>query len=176
MALNLEQKKAIVAEVAEVAVNAVSAVAAEYRGLSVTQTNQLRFKARDMKVHIRVVRNTLAKRALANTAFECMQDALTGPLVLAFSKEDPSAAARLFKDFAKANEKFNIIALSIGGKLLHAKDLDAVASLPTKNEAIAQLMAVLKAPISQFVRTLAEPHAKLVRVVAAVRDQKQAEN
>lgn len=174
MALRLEDKKAIVAEVAEVAANALSVVAADYRGLPVANMTKLRADARKAGVYMRVVRNTLARRALEGTEFACMQDVLVGPLLLAFSQHEPGSAARLIRDFVKTNEKFEVKALAIGGKLLDAKQLEAVATLPTKDEAIATLMSVLNAPITKFVRTLAEPHAKLVRTIAAVRDKKQA--
>lgn len=175
MTLRLEDKKAIVAEVAAVAQTALSAVAAEYRGLTVERMTQLRVDARKDRVYLRVVRNTLARRALEGTSFACMSEALVGPLVLAFSQEDPGAAARLMKNFMKENEKLVVKALSVDGQLLAAKDLDKLASLPTRSEAIATLMSVMKAPITQFVRTMAEPHAQLVRAIAAVRDQKQAQ-
>lgn len=174
MALKLEQKKAIVAEVAEVASSALSAVAAEYRGLSVSQMTKLRSEARSNGIYLRVIRNTLAKKAVEGTSFDCLKPALKGPLVLAFSQSDPGAAARLVRDFSKENELLVVKALSVSGQLLAAKDLEKLASLPTRNEAIAMLMSVMQAPITKFVRTLAEPHAKFVRTVAAVRDQKQA--
>jgi large subunit ribosomal protein L10 len=174
VALRLEEKKALVAEVSEVAAKALSAVAAEYRGLTVEQMNALRVEARKSGVYLRVVKNTLARRAIAGTEFECLSDALTGPLVLAFSVEDPGAAARVVKDFAKSNDKLVVRMLAVGGEMLPAKELDRLASLPTRDEALAMLMGTMKAPISKFVRTLAEPHAKLVRTFAAVRDQKQA--
>jgi len=174
MALRLEDKKALVAEVNSVAVDALSAVAAEYRGLTVEQMTDLRQKARAGGVYLKVVKNTLAKRAIEGTDFACMQEDLVGPLVLAFSQEDPGAAARLVKDFAKDNDKLVVKIVSIGGELLPANDIGKLADLPTLEQALAMLMGVMKAPIGKFVRTLAEPHAKLVRTVAAVRDQKQA--
>ncbi len=173
MALNLEQKKTIVAEVAEIAASAYSAVAAEYNGLSSNQMNALRAKAREQGVYLRIVKNTLARRAVEGTSFECMQEGLVGPLVLAFSLEDPGAAARVLQDFVKGNEKLQVKVVSIGGKLLGPGDLDRLAKMPTKDQAIALLMGVMKAPVEKFVRTLAEPHAKLVRTVAAVRDAKE---
>ncbi len=176
MVLKLEDKKAIVSEVAEVARQALSLVAAEYSGLTVGQLTGLRKSAREAGVYMRVVRNTLARRALEGTSFACMQSELTGPLVLAFSKEDPGAAARLIKEFIKSNEKFKVKALAIDGQLLPAEGLNKLASLPTRDEAIAQLMSVMKAPITKFVRTLAEPHAKLVRTIAAIRDLKQSQS
>ena len=174
MPLNLEDKKALVTEVNAVAAKAQSVVAAEYRGITVSQMTELRAKARGQGVYMRVVKNTLARKALAGTTFESVGPKLKGPLVLAFSKDDPGAAARVVKDFAKANEKFVPTLVSLGGQLLSAKDLDKVASLPTKEQAIAQLMGLLKAPIQKLVGTLAAPQAKLVRTIAAVRDQKQA--
>jgi large subunit ribosomal protein L10 len=171
--LRLEDKKAIVAEVAKIAKQATAVVAAEYNGLTVKQLTALRKSAREAGVYMRVVRNTLANRAFEGTSFACMQPALIGPLVLAFSQEEPSAAARLIRDFAKTNEKLLVKAVSIDGKLLPASGLAALASLPTRPEAISQLMSVMIGPITKLVRTLAEPHGKLVRTLAAVRDQKQ---
>ena len=174
MALRLDDKKAMVAEVAAVAAKAQSVVAAEYRGLTVTQMTDLRAKARKSGVYLRVVKNTLARKAIAGTPFECVGKSLKGPLILAFSKDDPGAAARLVKAFAKDHDKLKPTVLSLGGSALTAKDLDKVASLPTKQQALSQLVGLLQAPISKFVRTLAEPHAKLVRTIAAVKDQKAA--
>lgn len=174
MALTLAEKKVVVEEVADAASTAISAVVADYRGLTVTEMTELRAEARKSNVYLRVVRNSLTKRALTETQFSCLNDVLVGPLFLALSHDAPSAAARLLKDFSKSHEKLEVKALSIGGKLLAADQLDTVASLPTKDEAIAQLMSVMKAPVEKFVRTLAEPHAKLVRTVAAIRDAKQA--
>ena len=174
MALNLEDKKTLVTEVSAVASRALSAVAAEYRGLSVSQLTELRAKARAAGVYVRVVKNTLARRAVAGTSFECMGPVLKGPLVLGFSKDDPGAAARVFKAFAKDNEKLIPTAVSLSGQLLTAKDLDRVASLPTREQALAMLMGVMKAPIQKLVGTLAAAPSKLVRTLAAVRDQKQA--
>lgn len=174
MALNLEQKKTIVKEVAEVAGSAYSAVAAEYNGLSSEDMTELRAKAREQGVYLRVVRNTLARRALEGTDFECMNNSLVGPLVLAFSQEDPGSAARVIKDFAKENEKLAVKLVSISGQLLAASELDRLASMPTKDQAISMLMALMKAPVEKFARTLNEVPGKLVRTVAAVRDQKQS--
>jgi large subunit ribosomal protein L10 len=174
MPLNLEDKKALVTEVNAVAAQAQSVVAAEYRGITVAQMTELRAKARGQGVYMRVVKNTLARKALAGTTFESVGSQLRGPLVLAFSKDDPGAAARVVKDFAKANEKLVPTLVSIGGQVLSGKELEKVASLPTREQALAQLMGLIKAPIEKLVRTLAEPQAKLVRTIAAVRDQKQA--
>lgn len=174
MALRLEDKKALVAEVSSVAASAMSAVAAEYRGLTVEEMTDLRSKARDGGVFLKVVKNTLAKRAIEGTDFACMTDGLVGPMILAFSTEDPGAAARLVKDFAKDHEKLVVKLVSIGGELLPANDIGRLADLPTYEQALAILVGVIQAPITKFVRTLAEPHTKLVRTVAAIRDQKQA--
>jgi len=174
MPLNLEDKKNIVAEVNAVAADALSAVAAEYHGLSVDQMTALRVEARKTGVYLRVVKNSLARRALEGTEFECMKDGLVGPLVLAFSQEDPGSAARLIKDFAKENDALVPKLVSVGGELLAAGDLDRLASLPTRDQAISMLMAVMKAPVEKLARTLKEVPSKFVRTVAAVRDQKQA--
>jgi large subunit ribosomal protein L10 len=174
MALNLEDKKALVAEVSAVASKALSVVAAEYRGLTVSQMTDLRLKARSAGVYVRVVKNTLARKAIAGTSFECLGPVLKGPLVLAFSKDDPGAAARVVKAFAKDNDKLIARALSLGGQLLAGSELDKVASLPSREQALSQLMGVMKAPIQKLVATLAATPSKLVRTLAAVRDQKQA--
>ena len=172
--LNLEQKKAIVADVSEVAQQAHSVVAAEYSGLSVADMTALRRAAREGGVYLRVVRNTLARRALEGTKFECMNEGLVGPLVLAFSTEDPGAAARVIGDFSRTNEKLVVKLVSVSGKLLAPAAIERLAKLPSRDQALAMLLGVMKAPISQLARTLAAPHAKLVRTIAAVRDQKQA--
>ncbi|THB69183.1 MAG: 50S ribosomal protein L10 [Gammaproteobacteria bacterium] len=173
MALNLEQKKVVVSEVAEVASSAHSVVAAEYIGLTVIEMDELRSEARKQGVYLRVVKNSLAKRAVEGTEFECMQDGLVGPMILAFSQEDPGAAGRLIKDFSKDHDKLVAKVIAVGGQALPGSELDRLAKLPTKDQAIAMLMSVMKAPVEKFVRTLSEPHAKLVRTIAAVRDQKQ---
>ena len=174
MPLNLEDKKALVKEVAEIAATSQSVVAAEYRGITVSQMTELRAKARAQGVYMRVVKNTLARKAMAGTSFEAVGAHLKGPLVLAFSKDDPGAAARVVKDFAKLNEKLVATLVSLGGDVLPGKDLEKVASLPTREQALSMLLGTLKAPIEKFVRTVAAPHTKLVRTVAAVRDAKQA--
>ncbi|MFO1400720.1 MAG: 50S ribosomal protein L10 [Steroidobacteraceae bacterium] len=174
MPLNLEDKKALVTEVSAVAAKAVSVVAAEYRGLTVTQMTDLRAKARAQGVYMRVVKNTLARKAVAGTSFECIGPALKGPLVLAFSKEDPGAAARVIKAFAKDNDKLVATLVSLGGQLLPGKDIDKVASLPTREQALAMLMGVMRAPIQKLVGTLNAAPSKLVRTLAAVRDQRQS--
>ena len=174
MALNIEQKKAVVAQVADAANTALAAVAAEYRGLTVEEMTELRAKARECGVFLRVAKNTLIRRAVEGTEFECIRDSLTGPLLLAFSMDDPGAAARLVKDYSKSHDHLVAKLVAVGGQAYDASELDRLASLPTYDQAIAILMGVMKAPIEKFVRTLAEPHTKMVRTVAAVRDAKQA--
>jgi len=171
--IGLKEKQAIVAEVNDTASKALSAVIADYRGVSVDNMTSLRKKARDVGVQVRVIRNTLAKRAFEGTDFECMKEALLGPNIVAFSLEDPGAGARVFTDFAKENEDFEIKALSVGGKLLPANQIDALAKLPTRDQALAMLMGVMQAPIAKLVRTFNDVPAKVTRGVAAVRDQKQ---
>ena len=174
MALSIEQKKAVVAEVSEVAKSALAAVAAEYRGLTVDEMTEFRVKAREGGVFVKVAKNTLVRRAVEGTEYECMQDALTGPILLAFSMDDPGAAARLVKDYSKDHNKLIAKLVAVGGTLYDASELDRLSKLPTYDQAIAILMGVMKAPVEKFVRTLAEPHTKLVRTLAAVRDAKQA--
>ncbi len=174
MALTFDQKQVVVAEVAEVAAAAYSAVAAEYRGITVEKLTTLRVKARQQGVYLRVVKNTLARIAVRGTEFECMSEGMVGPLVLAFSMEDPGAAARLMRDAAKENDKLNIKLVALGGQLVAASEIDRVANLPTRDQAISMLMSVMQAPVAKFVRTLNEVPGKLVRTVAAIRDQKEA--
>lgn len=173
MTLNLAAKKAVVDEVATVASKAISAVIADYRGLTVNQMTQLRAQARKAGVYVKVVRNTLTRRAFENTQFSCLDELLVGPLFIALSLEAPGDAAKLLKGFAKSFDALQVKALSVSGKVYDAKQLDAIASLPTRDEAIAKLMYVMKAPIEKFVRTLAQPHTKLVRTVAAIQAKKQ---
>ena len=174
MAIRLEDKQQIVSEVSEAAKSALSAVIADYRGVTVTALTALRKAARNNGVYLRVVRNTLLKRAVAGTEFECLSPALKGPTILAFSQTDPGAAARVLKEFAKGNNKFNVKALAIGGKLLPAEQIDVLANLPTYDQAIAILLGLMLAPVTKLARTLKEVPTKVTRGVAAVRDQKQA--
>ncbi len=167
MALRLEDKKVFVKEVNAVAGDSVTAVAAEYRGLSVAEMTELRREARNAGVYMRVVKNTLARRAVEGTDFECMQDTLKGPILLAFAKDDPGAAARVIKDFAKRHDALRAVSLSTGGQLLPATDLKRMAELPTLDQARAMLLSVMMAPMSKLVRTLAEPPAMLVRTLSA---------
>lgn len=174
VALTLEDKKKIVSEVAAVASDAHSVVAAEYHGLTVGEMTELRVKARESGVYLRVVKNNLAKLALADTEFSCMSEGFVGPLVLAFSQEDPGSAARVLKDFAKEHNKLEVKMLSVGGELLAASEIDRLAKLPTRDQALAILAGTLRAPVEKLARTLNEVPGKLVRTVAAVRDSKAA--
>lgn len=175
MPLNLESKREIVASVNAVATEALSAVVADYRGLTVAEMTDLRQKARDTGVYLKVVRNTLAKRAVEGTEYECLTETLVGPTILAFSQEDPGAAARLIKDFGKEHEALEVKALSVGGKLYGAQDIDILAKLPTRDEAISLLMATMQAPVAKFVRTANAVPTKFVRTLAALKDKKQEE-
>ena len=161
MALNLDGKKAVVAEVQEAAKSALSAVVVDARGVSVTAITELRKEARDNGVWMKVVRNTLAKLAVKDTDFECLSDAFTGPTLIAFSNEHPGAGARIFKDFAKKNEKFELKIASFEGNVVA---VDVLASLPTYDEAIARLMSVMKEASA----------GKLVKTLAAVKEAKEA--
>lgn len=175
MALTYAEKQTVVAEVAEVASNAMSAVAAEYRGMSVTDITELRVKARETGVYVRVVKNSLARLAVKGTEFECLDSHLSGPLMLAFSQEDPGSAARLFRDFAKENDALKITVGAVGGDTIEAADIGKLANLPTRDEAISMLMSVMQAPVTKFVRTLNEVPTKFVRTVEAVRASKAAD-
>lgn len=174
MAIGLEDKKAIVAEVNETATSALSLVIADARGVPVDGMTALRKEARENQVTLRVVRNTLAKRALEGTEYECVNDTLAGPSLFGFSMEDPGAAARLFKDFAKENEEFEVKALAVSGQMLGAEQLDVLAKLPTRDQALSMLMSVMQAPATKLVQTMNAVPSKLVRTLAAVRDQKEA--
>jgi large subunit ribosomal protein L10 len=174
MSLRLDQKQAVVAEVAEVAGKALSVIGADYRGLTVDAMTDLRAKAREDGVHLRVVKNTLARRAFEGTDYECLSDSLVGPLALAFSMEDPSAGARLLKAFIKDHEKLEVKVIGIGGQTLAANELDRLASMPTREQALSILLATIQAPIAKLARTLNEVPGKLVRTVEAVRQQKEA--
>lgn len=173
MAIGLDEKKAIVAEVNETAASALSLVVADARGVASNDMTALRATARENQVYLRVVRNTLAKRAFEGTDYECVNDTLAGPSLFGFSLEDPGAAARLFKDFAKENDKFEVKALSISGTLMGADQLDVLAKLPTRDQALSMVMSVMKAPATKLVQTMNEVPGKLVRTLAAVRDQKE---
>ncbi|MED6332617.1 MAG: 50S ribosomal protein L10 [Pseudomonadota bacterium] len=173
MAINIEDKKQIVSEVNKAASSALSAVLADYRGVDVADMTVLRKNARENKVYLRVVRNTLLKRAIAETELECIQEVLSGPTILALSNEDPGAPARVMKDFAEENDEFEIKALSVGGKLLEASQIDVLAKLPTLDQARSVLMSVMLAPVTKLALLMNEVPSKVTRAAAAVRDQKQ---
>lgn len=172
MPLNLQQKQAVVAEVADVAATAHSVIAAEYQGLSVGEMTELRVAAREANVYLKVVKNTLAKRAFEGTDYSCMGDSLTGQLVFAFSLEEPGSAARVINDFSGKNDKLVVRLVAFGGALLDPSEIKRLASLPTYDQALSLLMAVMKAPVEKLTRTINEVPGKLVRTVAAVRDSK----
>jgi len=174
MPLNLQQKQAVVTEVAEVASTAHSVIAAEYQGLTVADMTELRASARESNVFLKVVKNTLAKRAFDGTDYDCMGDSLSGQLVFAFSLEEPGSAARVIKDFAGKNDKLVVRLVAFNGELLDPLEIKRLASLPTRDQAISLLMAVMKAPVEKLTRTINEVPGKLVRTVAAIRDSKQA--
>lgn len=173
MALNLAGKQVIVADVNETASNAISLVVADARGVNVTDLTELREQARANNVNLRVVKNSLARRAFVGTEFECVQDALVGPSLFGFSMEDPGAAARLFKAFAKENENFEVKVLSISGQMLSKEQLDVLATLPTLEQALGQLVSVMIAPVTKLVRTFNEVPSQVTRAVAAVGQQKE---
>ncbi len=173
MALNLEAKKVIVKQVNSLASDAVSVGVAEYRGLTVEQMTNLRAAAIQANVSLRVVKNTLAKRALTETTCECVMPVVSGPVILGFSQEDPGAVARVFKDFAKENEDLIVRGLGVSGEFVDADQIKRIADLPTKDQAISLMMALMLAPVEKLARTLNEVPTKVTRVVAAVRDQKQ---
>ncbi len=174
MALRLEDKKKFVEEVNAVAGDSITAVAAEYRGLSVAEMTVLRKEARNAGVYLRVVKNTLARRAVEGTEFECMKETLSGPILLAFAKEDPGAAARVIKNFAKEHDALKAVSLSAGGELLPATDLARLADMPTLDQARAMLLGVMIAPMTKLVRTLAEPSGMLARTLSARGSQEEA--
>lgn len=173
MALNLEAKKTIVEQVNAIAKNAIAVGVAQYSGLGVEQMTSLRSIARDNEVVIRVVKNTLARKAIVDTDCECVMDTLTGPVVLGFSNEDPGAVARTFKDFIKDNEDLVVKGLGISGDFVDSSQLKAIAALPTKDQAISLVMALMLAPTEKLVRTLNELPTKITRVVSAVGETKQ---
>lgn len=171
MSLTLDEKKAVVAEVAEKLTGAQAAMLAEYRGLSVAQMTALRRKAYDGKVYLRVVKNTLARRAVEGTSFECLRDQMVGPLAFAVSA-DPVAVAKILSEFAKDNELLKIKAGAMSGKLMSVAQIQALAVLPGREQLLAQLLGTMQAPVQKFVQTLNEVPAKFVRALAAVRDAK----
>ncbi len=173
MSLNLEEKKAVVAEVSEKIATAQSIILAEYRGLEVGELTQLRAQARKSGIYLRVLKNTLVRRAVDGTPFSALSAQMVGPLVFGISA-DPVAAAKVLNDFAKTNDKFVIKAGALPNQVMDANGIKALASLPSREELLAKLLGTMQAPVAQFVRTLNEVPTKFVRGLAAVRDQKQA--
>jgi len=173
MPMRIDDKKIAVEELQKVANEAVSAIAADYHGTSVAELTQLREDARASAVYVKVIRNTLAKRALSETKFSCFEDLLVGPTMLAFSLEDPTSAAKLVNNFTKVNKNFKVKGLSLGDSLLELSKLSAIANMPSRDEALAQLAGLLNAPMNKFVSVLNQVPSKLVRTLQAVSDQKQ---
>jgi large subunit ribosomal protein L10 len=174
VALDLNAKKEIVDELSAKVKSAVSAIAADYRGLTVSEVTELRRLLREKNIYARIVRNTLIRRAIDGTDYACLKDALQGPIILMLASDEPGSVARVVQDFMKDHESLSVRALALQGQLLEATQLKQVASLPSKDEALAQLLSVMKAPITKLARTMAEPYAQCVRVCAQIRDQKQA--
>jgi large subunit ribosomal protein L10 len=172
LGLNLEEKKAVVAEVSAQVAKAQAIVVAEYRGLEVGNMTQLRAKARASGVYLRVLKNTLARRAVKDTPFEKLADQMIGPLVYGISS-DPVATAKVLNEFAKANDKFVIKAGAMPNAVISAKEVAALANMPSREQLLAMLMGTMQAPVAKFVQTLNEVPSRFVRTVAAVRDQKE---
>lgn len=172
MSLNLDDKKAVVAEIGEQLATAQAVVVAEYRGVTVTSMTALRKKARESGVYLRVLKNTLARRAVADTPFAVLAGQLTGPLAYGISA-DPVAVAKVLNDFAKANDKFVIKAGAMANFVMSPKDVTALATMPSRDELLAMLMGTMQAPIAKFVQTLNEVPGKFVRTVAALRDERE---
>ena len=170
-----EDKKKFVKEIKAVADDSITAVVAEYRGLSVVEMTELRKHARNADVYLRVVKNTLARRALEDTKFECMKESLTGPVLLAFAKDDPGAAARVIKNFSKEHIALKAVSLSAGGELLPATDLSRLADLPTLNQARAMLLGVMISPLTKLMQAFFELPTMLVRTFSARGSQERAE-
>jgi large subunit ribosomal protein L10 len=172
LSLNLQQKEAVVAEVAKQLVGAQAVILGENRGMSVADVTQLRAKARASGVYLRVMKNTLVRRAVVDTPFASLAEKMSGPLTYGIGT-DPVAVAKVLNDFAKGNEKFVIRAGAMPGQVMSAKEVAALASLPSREELIAKLLGTMQAPIVKFVRTLNEVPSKFVRTVAALRDSKE---
>jgi len=170
--LNLDDKKTVVAEVSAEVAHAQSIIVAEYRGLGVVDLTVLRANARKAGVYLRVVKNTLARRAIAGTPFEALSAQLAGPLIYGISK-DPVAAAKLLNDFAKGNDKLAIKVGAMPNYVMDVAGVKALATMPSREELLSKLLGTMQAPITQFVRTLNEVPTKFVRGLAAVRDAKE---
>jgi large subunit ribosomal protein L10 len=173
LSLNLEQKQAVVAEVAKEVAGAKAIVMAENRGMAVADMTKLRAKARASGVYFRVVKNTLVRRAVADTPYATLADRMVGPLAYGMGP-DPVAVAKVLSDFAKGHDKFVITGGAMPGQMMSAKEITALATLPSRDELLAKLLGTMQAPIVKFVRTLNEVPSKFVRGLAAVRDAKPA--
>ena len=173
MALKIEDKERIVEEVAAIAADAKSAIAIDYHGIAANRMTDLRKQAREQSVRIRVVKNSLARRALANTPFACMNEHLSGPMMFAFSLDDPAAAARIIHSLAKEIKDVEVKLISLDGELHDISKLKQLAELPTYDQAVSLMMAVMKAPIEKLVKTIKAPVVQAVRVVVAVRELKE---
>ncbi len=172
MGLNREEKAAVIDEVSAQVAQAQSIIVAEYRGLGVGSITALRKQARESGVYLRVLKNTLARRAVAGTPFEGLTDKLVGPLIYGISK-DPVSAAKVLADFAKSNDKLALKAGAMPNAVLDQNGVKALASMPSREELLAQLMGTMQAPVAKFVRTLNEVPGKFVRTVAALRDERE---
>ena len=173
MPLRIEQKKAVVEELHSIASSSVSAAIAEYRGLNVAEITKLRTKARESEIYLKVVKNSLSKKALADTNFECLTQALQGPIIIALSADDLASPARLFKDFGKDYEHLKTVGLAVDGDVFPSSELDRIAKLPTRNEAYSTIVGLMKAPIEKALRTLNEIPVKFTRLILAVKENKE---
>ncbi len=173
MPLRIEQKKAVVEELNSMASSSVSAAIAEYKGLNVAEITELRTKARESGVYLKVVKNSLSKQALTGTDFECLTQALQGPIMIALSADDLASPARLFKDFGKDYEHLKTVGLAIDGDAYPSSDLDRIARLPTRDEAYSIIAGLMKAPIEKALRTLNEIPIKLARLILAVKENQE---
>ncbi|HJL82049.1 MAG TPA: 50S ribosomal protein L10 [Gammaproteobacteria bacterium] len=173
MPLRIEQKKAVVEELNSMASSSVSAAIAEYKGLNVAEITELRTKARESGVYLKVVKNSLSKQALTGTDFECLTQALQGPIMIALSADDLASPARLFKDFGKDYEHLKTVGLAIDGDAYPSSDLDRIARLPTRDEAYSIIAGLMKAPIEKALRTLNEVPIKLARLILAIKENQE---
>ena len=173
MPLTIEQKKVVVEELNSIASLSVSAAIAEYRGLNVAEITKLRTRARESGVYLKVVKNSLSKKALADTNFECLTQALQGPIIIALSADNLASPARLFKDFGKDYEHLKTVGLAIDGDAYPSSDLDRIARLPTRDEAYSIIAGLMKAPIEKALRTLNEVPIKLARLILAIKENQE---
>ena len=173
MSLSIEDKQSVVKELNTIASSSVSGAIADYSGLNVAEITELRTKAREAGVYLKVVKNTLSKRAFSDTSFECLVENLKGPIIIAFSEDDLASPARLFKNFSKEYEQLQTVSLAIDGNTFPATDLDRIAQLPTKQEAYSTIANLLQAPIEKAVRTLKEIPSKFTRMAVAIKDNKE---